>query len=240
MARHLPHDALGNLMDLSMSTGVQLSTAYISDAQPFSATLIAKVPKRDGEALTSTPHPSSGDPQASAAAASDEVDGGERNPDDEWTDGGAAAAQVAAAAATAADLDTTTREGATEGERPTGSMAGRPRVGMSKVAITTSAFEALGLALRYPRTKIFVRSELLAAGGGVGRGAAKGAGSDSCSCDSADVAELYPNLMKLKDARARRSAGDDLDAQFEVQKIRQQLESAVSRSCLLGRGGGGA
>ncbi|CAN0519417.1 unnamed protein product, partial [Ectocarpus sp. 8 AP-2014] len=30
VARHLPHDALGNLMDLSMRTGVQLSTVYVS------------------------------------------------------------------------------------------------------------------------------------------------------------------------------------------------------------------
>ena len=42
------------------------------------------------------------------------------------------------------------------------------------------------------------------------------------------MAELYPNLMKLNDAKTRRSASDDMNTQFEVQKIRQQLESAVS------------
>lgn len=220
-----------------MRTGVELNTAYISDAKPFSATLTAKVPQRDGEALTSTPPVSGGDSSQAASTAADGDDGGESNPDDDWTDGGAAAAQAAAAAATAADLEMTREP--TEGERPVGSWSGRPRVGVSKVAITTSAFEALGLALRYPSTRIFVRSELLAGGDGAGRGAAKGKGSGTWSFDSADVADLYPNLMKLEDAKARRSAADDIDAQFEVQKLRQQLESAVSRSCLFGWGRGG-
>lgn len=230
MARHLPTDALGTLMDLSMSSGVQLSTVYVSCAKPFCATLMAKVPHRDSE--TGYPAPISTDQAAVATAAAAAAGGGCSSVDDEWVDGGAAAA--AAAAATAAEL-ASDGTGEMKKESPVspsvpgttmGSGFGRPRLGVSKIAETKNSFDALGLALRYPASRIFVRADVLAAGSG-DRAATSGAGGSS-SFDAADLLELYPNLMKLEDAKTRRSAADDMDAQLEVQKLRQQLESAVS------------
>lgn len=248
MARHLPHDALGNLMDLSMGSGVQLSTVYVSRVSPFSATLMAKVPQRDGDTNAppppfpargeTAPGPSPADTSAAATAATTTAAAG--SPEDAWIDGGAAAAAAAAAAATAAD--NAAEKSSASGEAPPesavspsvpgttmGSGFGRPRLGVSKIAETTNSFEALGLALRYPSTRIFVRAELLAQGGWE-KGTAMGKkGSPSASSfDSADLAEMYPNMMKLKDAKERRSASEKMDSQFEMQKIRQQLESAVS------------
>ncbi|CAM9855527.1 unnamed protein product [Laminaria digitata] len=256
VARHLPSDALSDLMDLSLSSGVQLSTVYVSKVNPFSATLMAKVPQRDSEACpspaataaataattttTTTTATSRGDATSTSARSP-----GATGPEEAWIDGGAAASAAAAAAATAADRGF----GETESERETlvspsvpgttmGSGYGRPRLGVSRIAETANSFEALGLALRYPSTRIFVRADLLASSGGGGGGGSGGGGSgggagkkveSSASCfDSADVAELYPNLMKLNDAKTRRSASDDMNTQFEVQKIRQQLESAMN------------
>ena len=242
VCRHLPSDALGDLMDLSRNSGVQLSTVYVSRVEPFSATLMAKVPQRDSETF---PSPTATTATAAAANSSDPASG---KSEEAWIDGGAAAAAAsAAAAATAADKGfEKAGEAGSDRETPVspsipgttmGSGYGRPRVGVSKIAETDNAFEALGLALRYPSTKIFVRADLLASSGGGGGGSGGGAGggggagkvgSSTSSFDSADVAELYPNLMKLKDAKTRRSSSDDMNTQFEMQKIRQQLESAVS------------
>lgn len=250
VARHLPHDALGDLMDLSMSSGVQLSTMYVSQVKPFSATLMAKVPQRDGETGTAPPvaaagapkdetgPASSSSPEGAAAAASPAASAA--NPEDAWIDGGAAAAAAAAEAATAADKATEEAAGKPP-ETPVspsvpgttmGSGFGRPRLGVSKIAETTNAFEALGMALRYPSTRIFVRADLLAPAEGAAESAMGKKRSALSSFDSADLAELYPNLMRLEDAKERRSASEKMDSQFEMQKIRQQLESAVSSSII--------
>eukprot|EP00903_Cladosiphon_okamuranus_P009504 g9056.t1 len=245
VARHLPHDALGNLMDLSMSSGVQLSTVYVSQVKPFSATLMAKVPQRDGETGTAPP---------AAAAAAQKEDAGPgsppspsdgvtattaaANPEDAWIDGGAAAAAAAVEAATLADkaAEEATAAAGRAPETPVspsvpgttmGSGFVRPRLGVSKIAETTNSFEALGLALRYPSARIFVRADLLAAGGG-GELAMGKKRSALSSFDAADVAELYPNLYYVKDAKERKSASEKMDSQFEMQKIRQQLESAMN------------
>ncbi|CAM9284477.1 unnamed protein product [Ascophyllum nodosum] len=236
VARHLPHDALGTLMDLSMGSGVKLSTVFVSSAKPFSATLLAKVPQRDSDLdapMPAAPSSTQSDANAFADAAGTPNHAPASTPeastlaDDAWTDDGtAAAAEAAAALDGVAQVDEIPRETPVSPSIPGTTMGtgfGRPRLGVSKIAETTSTFEALGLALRYPTSKIFVRAELLAAGGG-----SSGDPSSRSSFDSADVKELYPNLMKLMDARARRSAADQIDAQFEVQKLRQQLESAVN------------
>lgn len=235
-------------MDLSINSGVQLTTVYVRCVKPFTATLLAKVPRRDGVAGTTTTAgttETSDNDAAHAAPTPPAIDN--FYPDDVWTDGGAAAAVAAADSANTADRGSDSSlevEGdyyqQQQQETPVspsvpgttmGSGFGRPRVGMSKIAETTSSFEALGLALRYPASKIFVRSELLAPGEDEGTRSEGGGGDSSLwSFDSADLAEMYPNLMKLKDAKARRSAADEIDAQFEVQKIRQQLESAVGFS----------
>ncbi|CAM9460897.1 unnamed protein product [Ectocarpus sp. 12 AP-2014] len=231
VARHLPHDALGNLMDLSMTTGVQLSTVYVSHISPFSATLMAKVPQRDGEtaaadsAAAAQQLPSL--PEDAAAAGT--------NADDAWFDGGAAATAAAAAAPPAPPASAD--DGGGVPETPVspsvpgttmGSGFGRPRLGLSKIAETTNAFEALGLALRYPSSRIFVRAELLAPTAEGGEAMGRKDSSSASSFESGDLAELYPNLMKLTDAKERRSASERMDSQFEMQKIRQQLESAMN------------
>lgn len=217
-------------MDLSMGSGVNLKSVYVCSVKPFSATLLAKVPQRDSDLSSPMPPPpttsnaysDTGTPPAAVVSASAAALESYTLADDALTDNGAAAA-----AEYSAGLD-----GAARAEIPpempmspsipgatTGSGYGRPRLEVSKIAETTSTFEALGLALRYPSSKIFVRADLLAA---------KGGESSPWSIDSADVSELYPNLTKLSDAKARRSAVDEIDAQLEVQKLRQQLESAVS------------
>ena len=269
MARHLPHDALGNLMDLSMSSGVQLSTVYVSQVKPFSATLMAKVPQRDGETGTVPPAaaapkddtgpPASSPPEGTAVGSPAAAAAAAAGSEDAWIDGGAAAAAAAAAAATAADkaAEEAAAAGKAVPETPVspsvpgttmGSGFGRPRLGVSKIAETTNSFVALGLALRYPSTRIFVRADLLAAGGSESAMGKKR--SSLSSFDAADLAELYPDLMRLKDAKERRSASEKMDSQFEMQKIRQQLESAVSLFlyssgqnllvCLFGAGAAGA
>lgn len=244
VARHLPHDALGNLMDLSMSSGVQLSTVYVSQVKPFSATLMAKVPQRDGEVGTHPPaaaaaaHKEDTGPASSPSHVATATAAAAASPEDAWIDGGAAAAAAAAEAATLADK--AAEEAVAAGRAPEtpvspsvpgttmGSGFGRPRLGVSKIAETTNSFEALGLALRYPSTRIFVRADLLAAGGGEDLAMGKKRSALS-SFDAADLAELYPSLYYVKDAKERRSASEKMDSQFEMQKIRQQLESAVSQ-----------
>ncbi|CAM9854097.1 unnamed protein product [Sphacelaria rigidula] len=47
--------------------------------------------------------------------------------------------------------------------------------------------------------------------------------------DAGDVPELYPTLTRLADARTRKSPADEMDAQFEVSRIRQQLENAMKQ-----------
>ena len=223
-----------------MGSGVKLSTVFVSSAKPFSATLLAKVPQRDSDLdapMPAAPSSTQSDANAFADAAGTPNHAPASTPeastlaDDAWTDDGtAAAAEAAAALDGVAQVDEIPRETPVSPSIPGTTMGtgfGRPRLGVSKIAETTSTFEALGLALRYPTSKIFVRAELLAAGGG-----SSGDPSSRSSFDSADVKELYPNLMKLMDARARRSAADQIDAQFEVQKLRQQLESAVRSSLL--------
>ncbi|CAM9304156.1 unnamed protein product [Scytosiphon promiscuus] len=205
VARHLPPDALGNLMDLSMNSGVQLSTVYVSSVCPFSATLMAKVPRRDGETGTTAPPPPLVAPSKEEAAVPP----------------------------LSADADLAPGEAPETPVSPSvpgttmGSGFGRPRLGLSKIAETTNSFEALGLALRYTSTRIFVRADLLAPSAG-GDAMGKKGSSSVWSFDSADLPELYPNLMKLKDAKERRSASEKMDSQFEMQKIRQQLESAMN------------
>lgn len=213
-------------MDLSMGSGVNLKSVYVCSVKPFSATLVAKVPQRDSDLSAPMPPPPTtsnaysyaGTPPAAVAASA-----AARDPNT-LTDN--ALTDNSAASENSAGLDGAARvdippEMPTSPSSPGANISsgyGRPRLEVSKVAETTSTFEALGLALRYPMSKIFVRADLLAA---------KGGESSPWSVVSADVSELYPNLTKLSDAKSRRSAVDDIDAQFEVQKLRQQLESAV-------------
>lgn len=300
MARHLPSDALGSLMSIPMSSGVQLSTVCVVNAIPFSATLTAKIPQRDGETQgapalfpsspTSFPYTAASDPAPTPVSASGETafelsavaaaaaEGGvsgagvapnqtplvEQNgvlPSPSSSVASTVTGIVEAAAAVAVAGGGGGVEGATGGgggggegvmsgeafppgggtgegaattAAPAGGAAGvsggsvsggqlalgRPRVGISKEAVSRSSFESFGLALRYPGTRIYVRKELLAPGGGIGDAA--------MTFDAVDVPELYPTLLKLEDARTRKSPADDMDAQFEVTRIRQQLESAVS------------
>lgn len=232
MARHLPKDALGSLMGVPMSSGVYLTKVLVSQTKPFEATLTAKIPHRDSESFTVT----GSDQAASGASVAPESA--------EGSVGSASAVSIAAEVVAAMPQglpDTATSPGSAEsaagaqaawevnaGDRdaPSPSVAvGRPRVEVSKEAVSKSSFETLGLALRYPTTRIYVRSELLAPG-------TADRNDPDGSFDSAEIPELYPNLVKLEDARTRKSASDDMEGQFEVNRLRQQLESAVS-----GRGG---
>ncbi|CAM9977123.1 unnamed protein product [Ectocarpus sp. 4 AP-2014] len=232
VARHLPHDALGNLMDLSMRTGVHLSTVYVSHISPFSATLMAKVPQRDSETAAAATE-SAAAAQQLPSLPEDAVAGG-TDAEEAWYDAGAAATAAAAAPpAPPASAD----DGGDVPETPVspsvpgttmGSGFGRPRLGLSKIAETGNSFEALGLALRYPSSRIFVRAELLAPTAEGGKAIGRKDSSSASSFESGDLAELYPNLMKLTDAKERRSASERMDSQFEMQKIRQQLESAMN------------
>lgn len=231
VARHLPHDALGNLMDLSMRTGVQLSTVYVSHISPFSATLMAKVPQRDSETAAAE---SAAAQQQLPSLPEDAVAAG-TNTEEAWFDAGAAVTAAAAAAAPPTP-PASADDGGGVPETPVspsvpgttmGSGFGRPRLGLSKIAETGNSFEALGLALRYPSSRIFVRAELLAPTAEGGEAMGRKDSSSASSFESGDLAELYPNLLKLTDAKERRSASERMDSQFEMQKIRQQLESAV-------------
>lgn len=229
MARHLPSDALGSLMGVPMSSSVQLSTVCVVDARPFSATLTAKIPHRDGEAgfpssSTSFPYTAPAEPAStSPLPATGHTDSG----------GGAGSGQIATEQGSIASVVGGSVTGGGVAGKGTGGQAssggeregssppavGRPRLGVSKEAVSRSSFEAFALALRYPTSKIYVRTELLT----------PSAGSEDAamSFDATEVPDLYPNLVKLVDARTRRSAADEMDAQFEATRIRQQLENAV-------------
>lgn len=248
VARHLPSDALADLMGVAVSSGVQLSTVCVSSAKPFEAALTAKIPNRDSEPSSSSSSPSSS--ATSVPPFSATGDGGDfsapKSPSSPKSadigadgSGGQVAGEYSGRTSAAASPPADGEGGGVERERERGGEllspivapppfttgSGRPRVVVSKQAVSKSAFEALGLALRYPATRIYVRTELLAAAGGRDGEAAE-------SFDASDVPDLYPNLMKLGDARTRRSAADEMDAQFEVSRIRQQLESAVSLTTL--------
>lgn len=234
IARHLRNDALGSLMGVPMSTGVQLHTVRICSAKPFEASLTAKIPHRDSEIVSPSPGESAAGPSPTLAAesAGNEALGAGDSPATVVVETGAAGPADGEGSAGVAQAGSAGGEGA--GQAATGDQnssspvvtppavgPGRPRIGVTKEAISRSSFETLGLALRYPATKIYVRSELLA------RSVAGGDDAE-CSFDSSEIPDLYPDLLKLEDARTRKSAADEMEGQFEVLRLRQQLENAVS------------
>lgn len=266
MARHLKSDALGSLMSYPMNSGITLSTVCVVDAVPFSATLTAKIPRRDGDTSapsspTSFPYTAptdatptqvyaSGDTAATGTAAYDdessvgtvaasaaagdqsnlaEQNGAPSGPPVSLVAGGAINGAGGVVGGEASAVGAGIGEGvpdvgaaAVEGVGGAGEVVAtsRPRVTVTKDAESRSPFETFGLALRYPATRIYVRKELLAPGGGIG--------DSAMTFDAGDVPELYPTLTRLADARTRKSPADEMDAQFEVSRIRQQLENAVS------------
>lgn len=234
VARHLRNDALGALMGVPMSSGVHLSKVCVLKAKPFEAELTAKIPHKESEVGS----PAAADP-AIAATTPGTPEG--------VTDGAAAVTATAAAVGSSvssipvgpteqlpsvgvvesvsAGGELPSNAGPPEDRDPSAASpaapvlnVGRPRVGITKEATTKCSFEALGLALRYQGTKIYVRSELLS----------PGACDPDCSFDASEIPELYPNLLNLEDARARKSAADEMEGQFEAIRLRQQLENAVS------------
>lgn len=259
VARHLKSDALGSLMSYPMNSGITLSTVCVVDAVPFSATLTAKIPQRDGD-TSGTPSPTDPTP-TQVSASSDTAATGATSHDDERLVG------IPAASAAAGNQSNLAEQNGAPSGPPVSVVAGgaingaggfvsgeasavgagmgeevpdagasaegvggaadvvatsRPRVTVTKDAESRSPFETFGLALRYPGTRIYVRKELLAPGGGIG--------DSAMTFDAGDVPELYPTLTRLADARTRKSPADEMDAQFEVSRVRQQLENAVSCS----------
>lgn len=233
VARHLRNDALGALMGVPTSSGVHLSKVCVLKAKPFEAELTAKIPHKDSEVgspavvdpaiAAATPVTPEGVTDGVAAATATGAVGSSVPPvpvgPTEQLAGGGVAESVSAGGETPSDA------GSPEDRDPLAASPaapvlniGRPRVGITKEATTKCSFEALGLALRYQGTKIYVRSELLS----------PGASDPDCSFDASEIPELYPNLLNLEDARARKSAADEMEGQFEAIRLRQQLENAVS------------